>query len=182
MRPPQPSPALSKFWHHEVSVLSHKPTAEPSTAYDLSIKSIISRGRCGGGRQNDRSKTYGKRNVFAHPPKWSVCGKCAYHPSAIYPSDDWEKQAETEKVTGAAGLLNISASQTLLLSLLLVSRLQKKYAWRSTFLQYFRFADPISLSTFGVARFTSDKPAQCARCAPLGPGNMSTPRTVILTF
>ena len=142
MRPPQPSPALSKFWHHEVSVLSHKPTAEPSTAYDLSIKSIISRGRCGGGRQNDRSKTYGKRNVFAHPPKWSVCGTCRYHVSAMWPSPDCEKQAETEKVTGAAGLLNISASQTLLLSLLLVSRLQKKYAWRSTFLQYPRFTDP----------------------------------------
>ena len=113
-----------------------------------------------------------------------MCGTYRNHPGAIYPSPDCEKQAETEKVTGAAGLLNISASQTLLLSLLLVSRLQKKYAWRCTFLQYSRFADPISLSTFGVARFTSDKPAQCARCAPevLGPGNMPTPRTVILTF
>ena len=92
MRPPQPSPALSKFWHHEVSVLSHKPTAEPSTAYDLSIKSIISRGRCGGGGKTTGRKSMGNA-TFSRTPR---NGLCVAHLGTIYPRSGLRTTAENK--------------------------------------------------------------------------------------
>ena len=81
---PRRRPCPEKFWHHEVSVLSLKPTAEPPTVYILSIKyQSISGGRCGGRGQNDRSKTYGKRHVFASPPEWAVGGTCTNLVTAV---------------------------------------------------------------------------------------------------
>ena len=49
---PRRRPCPEKFWHHEVSVLSLEPTAEPPTVYILSIKyqSISGGGVEGGGK------------------------------------------------------------------------------------------------------------------------------------
>mgnify|MGYP002811642316 CR=1 FL=1 len=50
-----------------------------------------------------------------------VCGRTSsYHIHAVHASHDWEKQGPTDNVPGARKTCIIFASQTLLLSLLLV--------------------------------------------------------------